>query len=138
MRRLLQILTGIEAAIAVLAGGIVLVHGGPDALHLLGNHHLDGVSAEELAAIDFAMRAGAALTVMLGLAFASTIRDIERKTPLFRLACAALVAMAIGRLLSVAGFGAPNGGEWLAIGLELGFAVVLVLIQARVAAGAAV
>jgi hypothetical protein len=79
------------------------------------------------------MRAGAALLVVLGFAFATLIPGVHKHLVPYRFACAAVLAMALGRLLSVLSYGTPNGGEWIAIGLELGLPIVMLWLQTKVA-----
>lgn len=70
----------------------------------------------------------------LGAVFASTVPGIERKTALFRLAAALVVAGGLARLLSLLLAGAPSAGHLAGLGMELVAVPLLTLWQARVAA----
>lgn len=71
--------------------------------------------------------------LMLGLAFASTIPEIERKGARFRLLGAMVVTGGLARALSWGAVGAPSLGHRLGLGMELLVVPLLMLWQARVA-----
>lgn len=69
----------------------------------------------------------------LGIVFYATIPGIERKTGLFRLAAALVVAGGLGRLLSLLSVGAPTAPHLAGLGLELVGVPLIALWQARLA-----
>jgi len=71
--------------------------------------------------------------LMLGLAFASTIPQIERQGPRFRLLGAMVVMGGLARALSWASVGVPGLGHQLGLAMELVVVPLLMLWQARVA-----
>ncbi|ARR55995.1 hypothetical protein HY78_22360 [Rhizorhabdus wittichii DC-6] len=73
--------------------------------------------------------------LMLGMAFVSTIPAIERQGPRFRLLGAMVVMGGLARLLSWAAVGAPSLPHRLGLVMELVVVPLLILWQARIAAG---
>lgn len=71
--------------------------------------------------------------LMMGLAFASTIPNIERRGPRFRLLGAMVVLGGLARALSWAMVGEPGLSHRMGLGMELIVVPLLMLWQARVA-----
>ena len=69
----------------------------------------------------------------LGLVLLSCLPAIERRTKLFRCACAARVLGGLARAWGLATGDAPSAGHWIALAAELGVVPLLMVWQARVA-----
>ena len=121
-RRFLQIVVAVACLVPLGAGaaGVVL---GPA---MVG---AGGVPA----GADSHYRYLSGLLLGIGIAFATTIPDIERRTMRFRLLTGLVVIGGVGRLLSLLLRGAPDKPQLAALVMELGVAPCLALWQARVA-----
>jgi hypothetical protein len=75
--------------------------------------------------------------LVLGIAFASCIANIESKGPRFRLLGAMVVAGGLARLVSLFAVGVPGNGMLFGFAMELGVVPLLMAWQARVAGRAA-
>lgn len=121
-RRLLQIavalacLVPFSASLAGIVGGAAWLARGPVATDL--DSHFRYLSGIFLA---------------LGIAFASCIPAIERRTARFRLLGAMVVAGGLARLLSLWAAGAPGTGMRFGLVMELVVVPLLLLWQARLA-----
>jgi hypothetical protein len=124
-RRLLQAAVGLGCVVPLLAGGTGMIEG-PSFLH--------GVAGTAPADLDSHFRYLSGLLFAIGLAFASCIPDIERKTARFRLLALLVFTGGLGRLLGLASSGVPGTGHVFGLAMELGTVPLLVLWQARVAA----
>lgn len=122
-RKLLQQAVGLLALVPISAGlfGVMF---GPEGL--LG----DRVSVSA----DSHFRYLSGLLFAIGLAFASCIPGIERKTARFRLLALLVFIGGLGRLFSFASIGLPGSGHVFGLVMELVTVPLLVLWQARVAA----
>ncbi|HEX8063985.1 MAG TPA: DUF4345 domain-containing protein [Allosphingosinicella sp.] len=123
-RRLLQLAVALGCVVPLLAGGAGMVEG-PSFLH--------GVEAAP-ADLDSHFRYLSGLLFSIGLAFASCIPGIQRKTARFRLLALLVFVGGIGRLLGLVSSGVPGTGHVFGLAMELGTVPLLVLWQARVAA----
>jgi hypothetical protein len=70
----------------------------------------------------------------IGLAFASCIPAIERRTARFQLLGFLVIAGALGRLVSLLGAGAPGGGHLFGLLMEICVVPLLMLWQWRLSA----
>ena len=120
-RRLLQVTVGVACVVPLAAGlaGVVL---GP---------RLVGAAASP--DLDSHFRYLSGLLLGLGVAFASTVPAIERRTARFRLAAAVVVCGGLGRLLGLGLSGPPGAVHVTALVMELGVVQLLVLWQTQVA-----
>lgn len=123
-RRLLQLAVALGCAVPLLAGGSGMIQG-PEFLH--------GVAAPAPADLDSHFRYLSGLLLAVGIAFASCIRGIERKTARFRLLALLVFVGGLGRLFSYLSIGAPGGGHMFGLAMELVAVPLLALWQARVA-----
>jgi hypothetical protein len=78
------------------------------------------------------------LLLAIGIAFWSTIPDLERKAPMFRLLTAIVVVGGLGRLVSLWREGPPDAPMWFGLTMELFATPALALWQSRLARGAGV
>lgn len=123
-RRLLQGAVAVGCIVPLLAGGTGMLQG-PDFLSGVGN----GVATD----LDSHFRYLSGLLFAVGLAFASCIPGIERKTARFRLLALIVFVGGLGRLLGLAVTGVPGTGHVFGLVMELGAVPLLVLWQARIA-----
>jgi len=125
-RRLLQAVVAILALVPVAAGaaGVLL---GPSAFARGDAWPVD---------LDSHFHYLSGIFLAIGLAFWTTVPDIERRTMLFRLASAAVVAGGLSRLLSLIVDGVPSLPHLAGLGLELVVVPLLVVWQGRVARAA--
>jgi uncharacterized membrane protein YfcA len=124
-RRLLQAAVALGCVVPLLAGGSGMID---------GPSFLSGVGDEVPADLDSHFRYLSGLLLAIGLAFASCIPAIERKTARFRLLAALVFVGGLGRALGLASSGVPGAGHVFGLAMELGTVPLLVLWQARVAA----
>ncbi len=122
-RRLLQATVAVLSAVPIVAGaaGVVL---GPA---------LVGAGAPGGADLDSHFRYLSGIFLAAGLAFASTVPAIERRTARFRLLAALVVCGGAGRLLSLAAAGQPTAPHLAGLALELAVVPLLAAWQATVA-----
>jgi hypothetical protein len=99
-----------------------------------GPEFLRGTGNDVPADLDSHFRYLSGLLLAIGLAFATCIPDIERKTERFRLLAFLVFVGGLGRLHSLWSIGLPGGGHVFGLGMELVALPLLVLWQARVAA----
>lgn len=123
-RRLLQAAVALGCVVPLLAGGAGVIHG-PRMLH--------GVANQVPADLGSHFRYLSGLLFAIGLAFASCIPAIEKKTARFRLLAFLVVVGGIGRAIGLASSGVPGTGHVFGLAMELGTVPLLVLWQARVA-----
>jgi hypothetical protein len=128
-RRLLQIAVALACLVPFLAGGSGILQG-PGFLH--------GVERPVAVDLDSHFRYLSGLLLAIGLAFASCIPDIERKTARFRFLALLVVIGGIGRLISYLSIGVPGSGHVFGLVMELVTVPLLALWQARIAAERAV
>ena len=127
-RRLLQAAVALGCVVPLLAGGAGMIE---------GPAFLSGVGSDVPADLDSHFRYLSGLLFAIGLAFASCIPDIERKTARFRLLALLVVTGGLGRLLGLVSSGVPGAGHIFGLAMELGTVPLLVLWQARLAGRAA-
>ena len=125
-RRLLQLAVALGCAVPLLAGGAGMIE---------GPAFLRGVERGVPPDLDSHFRYLSGLLFAAGLGFASCIPGIEAKTGRFRLLALLVFVGGLGRLASYATVGTPGGGHVFGLGMELVAMPLLVLWQARVAAG---
>ena len=122
-KRCLQAVVAVLGIVPVAAGaaGVLL---GPAAFSDAGGWPVD---------FDSHVRYLSGIFLALGLTFYATIPSIERKTALFRLAAALVVAGGLARLLGLAVNGVPSGPHLAGLTLELVVVPALAVWQGRVA-----
>jgi nitrate reductase NapE component len=125
-RRLLQLAVALGCIVPLVAGGSGMIE---------GPAMLAGMGSDAPADLDSHYRYLSGLLLAVGLAFATCIPAIERKTGRFRLLAFLVVVGGLGRLLSMASVGAPGEGHMFGLAMELLAVPLLVLWQARVAGG---
>lgn len=136
-RRLLQIAVAISSANALLGGGLYLWRG-VAGLSLFTPSPLPVVPSDPTwAVVDYMFRALAGIWFALGLMLAWIIPSIEKHSAWFALICAAMFAMGVGRLLSLAHFPPAAGNSLGAMVTEFVLPPILVLWQRSVARAAA-
>jgi hypothetical protein len=123
MKRALQIAVAIAGIVPVAAGFAGMVLGSS----LVGD-------ASGSADLDSHFRYLSGLLLGIGLAFWSTIPDIERKGQLFRLLTAFVVLGGLGRLSSMFFYDLPEDPMLAALMMELVITPLLCLWQSRLAA----
>ncbi|HEX8261905.1 MAG TPA: DUF4345 domain-containing protein [Allosphingosinicella sp.] len=126
-RRLLQGAVAAGCVVPLLAGGAGLIEG-PGFLREVGSR----VPAD----LDSHFRYLSGLLFAVGLAFASCIPAIERRTGRFRLLALLVFVGGLGRLAASLTTGIPGGGHVFGLAMELVAVPILVLWQGRVAAQA--
>jgi hypothetical protein len=126
-RRLLQAAVALGCVVPLLAGGAGMI-GGPA--------FLSGVGSDVPADLDSHFRYLSGLLFAIGLAFASCIPEIERRTARFRLLALLVFIGGLGRLLGLLSSGVPGTGHVFGLAMELGTVPLLVLWQTRVASRA--
>ncbi len=124
-RRLLQAAVALGCVVPLLAGGSGMIE---------GPAFLRGVASPVPPDLDSHFRYLSGLLFGAGIAFATCIPDIERKTARFRLLAFLVFVGGLGRLLSLASIGVPGAGHVFGLAMELLAVPLLVLWQARVAA----
>jgi hypothetical protein len=125
-RRLLQIVVAVACLVPIGAGSAGM---------LLGPAMVDAVALP--AAADSHYRYLSGLLLGIGIAFATAIPDIERRTPRVRLLTAIVVIGGVGRLMSLLLRGPPDKSMLAALVMELVVTPALAVWQARVARQAA-
>lgn len=123
-RRLLQAAVALGCVVPLLAGGAGMIQ---------GPAFLSGGGPESPADLDSHFRYLSGLLFAIGLAFASCIQGIERKTGRFRLLALLVFMGGLGRLFGLVSAGVPGAGHVFGLAMELGTVPLLVLWQARVA-----
>jgi hypothetical protein len=126
-RRLLQLAVALGCVVPLLAGGAGMIE---------GPEMLSGVGTEVAADLDSHYRYLSGLLFAIGIAFASCIPAIERRTARFRLLAFLVFVGGLGRLFGLVSVGVPGAGHVFGLVMELGTVPLLVLWQARVAAQA--
>ncbi len=121
-RRFLQIVVAVACLVPLGAGSAGM---------LLGPAMVDAVALP--AAADSHYRYLSGLLLGIGIAFATAIPDIERRTTRVRLLTGIVVVGGIGRFLSLLLRGPPDKPMLAALVMELGVTPCLALWQARVA-----
>ena len=110
--------------VPLMAGGSGIFQG-PAFLH--------GVASPAPADLDSHFRYLSGLLFAIGLAFASCIPSIQRKTARFRLLALLVFVGGLGRLYGLVVSGVPGTGHVFGLVMELGTVPLLVLWQSRVA-----
>lgn len=121
-RRLLQIAVALACTVPLTMGGLSVFR---------GVAIIKGVPVQPDLDSHFRYLSGIFLAV--GIAFATCIPAIERKSARFRLLGAMVVAGGLARLLSWAELGTPGLGHRLGLAMELGVVPLLLIWQGRVA-----
>ena len=103
-RRILQVLVSLSALQGILGGGLFLVMG-VAGLSLGASTPLEFDATDPAwARVDYMYRAVSGIWLALGLMFAYMVPSIEKHSAWFALACGAIFAMGVGRLLSSMAF----------------------------------
>ena len=118
--------------LAVALGCVVPLLAGSSGM-IEGPAMLEGVGRDLPTDLDSHFRYLSGLLLAAGLAFATCIPGIERKTGRFRLLALLVVVGGLGRILSLASVGMPSQGHRFGLAMELVVVPLLVLWQARVA-----
>jgi hypothetical protein len=121
-RRFLQIVVALACLVPIGAGAAGII---------LGPAMVDAGAVP--AGADSHYRYLSGLLLGIGIAFATTIPDIERHTVCFRLLTGIVVVGGFGRLVSLLLRGSPDKPMLAALVMELGVTPCLMLWQARVA-----
>lgn len=127
-KRALQIAVAIACIVPLFASTAGIV---------LGVAFLGGKPRPIPADIDSHVRYLSGIFLVVGIAFASCVPEIERKGPLFRLLGAMVVVGGLARLLSWLDIGMPGPGHRFGLVMELGVVPLLMVWQARIARRAA-
>lgn len=123
-RRALQLVGAAACLVPIITGAEGIIRGA---------HFLKGVPIPPPHDLDSHFRYLSGIFFGVGLAFASTIPAIERKTQLFRLLAAFVVCGGLARALSWATVGAPGPGHQFGLAMELGVVPLLTLWQGSLA-----
>jgi hypothetical protein len=123
-RRLLQLAVAAACIVPFSIGGLGV---------LRGPAILRGVGADVPADLDSHFRYLSGLLLGIGILYLCAIPTLERRTALFRLLCAIIVAGGLGRLLSLIQVGVPGPGHQFGLVMELGVVPAITWWQARVA-----
>ena len=124
-RRLLQAAIAAACLVPISAGTLSLIE---------GPSFLSGVEDPVPVDLDSHYRYLSGLLLGLGLAFASCIPAIERRTARYQILGFIVVVGALGRLLSLLDAGAPGSGHLFGLVMELVVVPLLMLWQWRLAA----
>jgi hypothetical protein len=124
-RRLLQAAVALGCLVPLLAGAVGMIE---------GPGFLKGVGDSSPTDLDSHFRYLSGLLLAIGIAFASCIPGIERKTSRIRLLALIVFVGGLGRLYALARTGVPGMGHVFGLAMELGTVPLLALWQARVAA----
>jgi hypothetical protein len=124
-RRLLQAAVAAACLVPLSTGTLSLIE---------GPAFLRGVEPPVPVDLDSHYRYLSGLLLGLGLAFASCIPAIERRTALFQALGFIVVVGALGRLLSLLVAGTPGSGHLFGLVMELAVVPLLMLWQFRLAA----
>lgn len=119
---LLQLIVGLGSLVPIGAGAAGII---------LGPAMVDAGAVP--AGADSHYRYLSGLLLGIGIAFATTIPGIERRTTRFRLLAAIVVAGGLGRLIALLVRGVPDKPMLAALVMELAVTPALALWQARVA-----
>jgi len=123
-RRLLQAAIAAACIVPLTMGTLSLLRG-PSVIH--------GVGGAAPIDLDSHFRYLSGLLLGLGLAFASCIPAIERRTARFQALGFVVVVGALGRLVSLLAVGVPGRGHVFGLVMELLVVPLLMLWQARLA-----
>ncbi|MBC2776478.1 DUF4345 domain-containing protein [Parasphingopyxis marina] len=123
-KRVLQTAIAFACLVPILMGAASVI---------AGPAILSGVDNPPARDLDSHFRYLSGIFLVMGLAFASCIPGVERKTALFRLLGAMVVAGGLARALSAAQYGWPGAGHRFGLAMELGVVPLLMLWQARIA-----
>ena len=121
-RRLLQLAVALGSLVPIIAGAAGIIWGPA----MVGAGGITNPA-------DSHFRYLSGLLFGIGIAFATTIPEIEWRAGRFRLLTAIVVAGGIGRLISLLVRGAPDAPMLAALAMELVVTPALALWQARVA-----
>jgi hypothetical protein len=126
-RRLLQAAVALACIVPLATGSLSLLE---------GPAFIRGVGEPVPIDLDSHFRYLSGLLLGLGLAFASCIPAIERRTARFQILGFIVVIGALGRLLSLLDAGTPGTGHLFGLVMELCVVPLLMLWQWRLAEGA--
>lgn len=123
-KRALQIAAGIACLVPLSMGAASI---------LIGPSILSGIDDPPVRDLDSHFRYLSGIFLMVGIAFASCVPGIERKTARFRLLGAMVVLGGLARAVSAMEYGLPSDGHRFGLVMELGIVPVLMIWQSRVA-----
>lgn len=123
-KRALQIAAGIACLVPLSMGAASIV---------TGPSILSGIDDPPIRDLDSHFRYLSGIFFVLGMAFASCVPGIERKTTRFRLLGAMVVVGGLARAWSAVEYGLPSMGHRFGLAMELGVVPLLLLWQTRVA-----
>ncbi|QLC22958.1 DUF4345 domain-containing protein [Parasphingopyxis sp. CP4] len=123
-KRALQITAGL-ACLVPLSMGVASV--------IIGPSILSGIDDPPPRDLDSHFRYLSGIFLMVGIAFATCVPGIERKTARFRLLGAMIVLGGLARAVSVMEYGLPSDGHRFGLVMELGVVPLLMIWQSRVA-----
>lgn len=123
LRRWLQVSVALGTLVPIMAGGAGIIFGPA----MLGENTGSSMS------LDSHYRYLSGLLLGIGLAFLSTIPQIEKKTALFRTLALIVVMGGLARLYGLLHTGVPDRGMLFGLGMELVIVPLLALWQSVVA-----
>ena len=123
--------TGLLQAVVAVAALVPLTMGA--ASIVWGPAILSGVEEPVPRDLDSHFRYLSGIFFLVGCLFLICVHRIERKTTLFRLLGALIIAGGLARALSAIEYGLPSTGHRIGLVIELGLVPLLLVWQARVA-----
>ena len=123
-KRALQIAAGIACLVPLSMGAASI---------LIGPSILSGIDDPPVRDLDSHFRYLSGIFLMVGIAFASCVPGIERKTARFRLLGTMVVLGGLARAVSAMEYGLPSDGHRFGLVMELGIVPLLMIWQSRVA-----
>ena len=123
-KRALQIAAGIACLVPLSMGAASII---------IGPSILSGIDDPPVRDLDSYFRYLSGIFLMVGIAFATSVPGIERKTARFRLLGAMIVLGGLARAVSAAEYGLPSEGHRFGLMMELGVVPLLMIWQSRVA-----
>ena len=123
-KRALQIAAGVACLVPLSMGAASI---------LIGPSILSGIDDPPVRDLDSHFRYLSGIFLMVGIAFASCVPGIERKTARFRLLGTMVVLGGLARAVSAMEYGLPSDGHRFGLVMELGIVPLLMIWQSRVA-----
>ena len=123
-KRALQMAAGIACLVPLSMGAASII---------IGPSILSGIDDPPVQDLDSHFRYLSGIFLMVGIAFATCVPGIERKTARFRLLGAMIVLGGLARAVSAMEYGLPSAGHRFGLMMELGVVPLLIIWQSRVA-----
>ena len=123
-KKALQIAAGIACLVPLSMGAASII---------IGPSILSGIDDPPARDLDSHFRYLSGIFLMVGIAFASCVPGIERKTARFRLLGTMVVLGGLARAVSAMEYGLPSDGHRFGLVMELGIVPLLMIWQSRVA-----